>query len=170
MYRNRSPGRVYKAGSYICLYACLFIYKTVYMHETFVQLCKGMCNFMYHCIFIYMCIYMYRSFISLYVYIIHGCTGLDWLVYIIQRHVCTLWKYHRMVRGGWDHPRWWRLVDLQPTSPTGKAAPTQSMVFITFICNTLGPSFKLQYFYTQDTVMHNPYFNFLLLQPQFKIT
>lgn len=39
-----------------------------------------------------------------------------------------------------------------------------------FICNTLGPSFKLQYFYTQDTVMHNPYFKFLLLQPQFKIT
>lgn len=47
---------------------------------------------------------------------------------------------------------------------------TSSLMFVIFICNTLGPSFKLQYFYTQDTVMHNPYFNFLLLQPQFKIT
>lgn len=47
---------------------------------------------------------------------------------------------------------------------------TRSLMFVIFICNTLGPSFKLQYFYTQDTVMHNPYFNFLLLQPQFKIT
>lgn len=47
---------------------------------------------------------------------------------------------------------------------------TSSFIFIIFICNTLDPSFKLQYYYTQDTVMHNPYFNFLLLQPQLKIT
>lgn len=45
---------------------------------------------------------------------------------------------------------------------------TSTLMFVIFICNTLGPSFKLQYFYTQDTVMHNPYFNFLLLQPHLK--
>lgn len=76
--------------------------------------------------------------------------------------------------------RWLRLVYLQPAltlfcqtapaNPRGKLQSHNPLVFITFICNTLGPSFKLQYFYTQDTVMHNPYFNFLLLQPQFKIT
>lgn len=61
----------------------------------------------------------------------------------------------------WPSQSGWEMTEERSTS---------SLIFVIFICNTLGPSFKLQYFYTQDTVMHNPYFNFLLLQPQFKIT